>query len=336
MSEIASLVQPIETTCTAELATSYQSYRVSLDPEAWSAAEKLYDWLSEEGEPPFLERLHSCRSQAWFARHEETGNVRVVTSTCKLRWCPLCGSARRNWIASQVREWLNDRPMAKFVTLTLKHSDLPISDQLSKLRSCFLSLRRSVFFRRKCHGGIWFLQVKKSKKTQQWHPHLHCLINSEFIDRRALSAKWEQITTDSPVSDIRLVVDDAKAAGEVARYCSAPCRLPDLNICDAIELHYALMSKRMCGTWGDGRSILLRPPKSDDYDKWKNVGDWQSVTAAANRHPAAKLILQSWKNQTVLPAGITFSSFDEKSQKSMVELFANDRSQPYLDFYHST
>lgn len=336
MAEVASLVQTIETSTGIDEAISYQTFRIKRDLDSWTAARALYSWLSEEDGPPYLERLESCRTFAWFARHEETGRVRVVTTTCKLRWCPLCQSARKNWVAMQVSDWLAGHRMAKFLTLTLKHSDCPLSEQITALRASFLKFRNSIFCRRKCRGGIWFLQVKKSKRSKQWHPHLHCLIDSDFMDRRTISTKWEKITKDSMVTDIRLVIDNDRAANEVARYCASSARLAEFNAPEGVEIFYALHGKRICGTWGTGREIKLRPPKFEDGEKWKTVGTWKAVRSAGESHSSARLILEAWRNDTPLAEGITMNVPGKTIAKLNREFFARRGFQPFLDFYHHT
>lgn len=336
MASADSLLVAIETSPDIEEAISYQTHRIRQDLDAWTAARHLYLWLSEDDGPPYLERLEACRSFAWFARHEQTGKVRVVTTTCKLRWCPLCQSARRNWVSSQVSEWLAAHPMAKFVTVTLKHSDCGLLEQIAYLRKCFVKLRSSSFFRRKCRGGIWFLQVKRGKRSKQWHPHLHCLIDSEFMDRRTLSSLWEKITKDSCVTDVRLVVDDDKAANEVARYCAGSARLAEHTECDALEIFYALHGKRISGTWGTGRDIKLRPPKFEDSDSWKTVGGWKEVTGAGDENASARMILDAWKNQTPLAAGISMAGEGKNLTTFLSEYRTRPGYQPFLDFYHHT
>jgi len=336
MAEGPSLVQTIETTQVSEEALSYQAFRIRDDLDSWTAAKKLYEWLEDDDSPPYLTRLESCRSYAWFARHKQTGQVRVVTTTCKLRWCPLCQSARRNWVSSQVSEWLSAHRMAKFVTVTLKHNDCLLSEQVAYLRKCFVKLRASSLFRRKCRGGIWFLQIKRSKRSKQWHPHLHCLIDSDFIDRRTLSSLWEKITKGSMVTDVRLVVDNDKAANEVARYCASSARLAEFSPLDRFEIFHALHGKRICGTWKNGREIKLRPPKFEDSDSWQTVGGWKEVTGAGGQHVSARLILEAWKNNTPLAAGISMACQGNTAAEFLKEFRSRPGYQPYLDFYHNT
>ncbi len=329
-----SLLVHIETSLDIGGATSYQTFRIKHDLDAWTAARVLYGWLGEEDGPPYLERLESCRSYAWFTRHERTGRVRIVTTTCKLRWCPLCQSARRNWVSAQVSEWLAAHRMAKFVTVTLKNSDCELAEQIAYLRKCFVKLRSSSLFRRKCRGGVWFLQVKKGKRSKQWHPHMHCLIDSEFIDRRTLSGLWEKITKDSMVTDIRLVVDKDKAANEVARYCAGSARLAEHSAPEAIEIFYALHGRRIAGTWGTGRKIKLRPPKFEDRNSWKTVGGWKEVTGAGPAHATARMILDAWKNNTPLAAGVSMVPTPKSMKDLDAEFYRRPGVQPFLDFYH--
>ncbi|GAI69705.1 unnamed protein product, partial [marine sediment metagenome] len=59
-------------------------------PSEWDATRDAYAlWDLDDGGTR-LDRLEECRTYAWFAIHETTGSVRVLSSACHLRWCPLC------------------------------------------------------------------------------------------------------------------------------------------------------------------------------------------------------------------------------------------------------
>ncbi|GAI91254.1 unnamed protein product, partial [marine sediment metagenome] len=138
-------------------------------PNEWDATADAYSaWDSDDGGSR-LDRLEECRTYAWFAIHETTGIVRVLSSACHLRWCPLCAEARARFLAHSVRAWYKSARAPKLLTLTLRHSDIPLQSQIDFLYECFRKLRRSKYISSRIRGGIWFFQIKWMKKTDGWH-----------------------------------------------------------------------------------------------------------------------------------------------------------------------
>lgn len=332
MSE-TSLVHPLETTVRHTLPSSYRRYRIEQNPGRYEKVEQLYSALDAVDFSTYIDRLEACRSRSWFGRNIETGDVRVFTTTCKLRWCPMCSNARRAWLQKSIGHWLKDITEPKFLTLTLKHSDAPLAVQIRLIYSYFRNLRRSTFWTRKVDGGVWFFQLKKSDSDGLWHPHLHCVLDSDWLLHSQLSLLWERITCGSPVVDIRAVRDPEKSADYVARYATSPANLIHLELSDAVECFRALHGRRICGTWGTARKVPLRPPKCDDFEGWRHIGGWSVVTQCADTHPAAALILKAWQTNSVLAADITMSDV-EREITGLPFLKVSEGPEQYkFDFY---
>jgi len=308
----SSLVHPLETSVQRQLPTSYRLYRIEQNPDLYEKAKQLYSALDAVDYTSHIDRLSACRSRSWFSRHEDTGKVRVFTTTCKLRWCPMCNAARKNWLRKSVGAWIEDITEPKFMTLTLRHCDKPLADQIRLLYTYFRNLRRSSYFNRKVSGGIWFFQLKKSDTDDLWHPHLHCVLDSDFLPHNHLSLLWERITHGSPIVDIRQVRNPESAADYVARYATSPANLNHLETDDAVECFRALHGKRICGTWGSARKVPLRPPVTDDKEAWKHIGGWSVVTQCADSHEAAALILKAWLTDSCLPAGVSMNELERE------------------------
>ncbi|GAI69077.1 unnamed protein product, partial [marine sediment metagenome] len=191
-------------------------------PNEWDATADAYSaWDSDDGGSR-LDRLEECRAYAWFAIHETTGIVRVLSSACHLRWCPLCAEARARFLAHSVRAWYKSARAPKLLTLTLRHSDTPLQSQIDFLYECFRKLRRSKYISSRVRGGIWFFQIKWSKKTAAWHPHIHALIDADFIPQAQIKARWAKFTKGSDVVDIRACWSPDSAANHVGRYATRP------------------------------------------------------------------------------------------------------------------
>lgn len=284
--------------------------RHSCYPE-FHAAELVYEALDLYSHRHRDKILQGCRSAAWFVRHFETGEVKVASSSCKLRWCPVCARARRAYIAHEIAEWLEDCDHPKFLTLTLKHTSAPLDHQVTHLYKFFRELRRRKEFAKAVTGGVWFFHIKKSKDDGLWHPHLHCLITGLYIPKRLLRNLWIQVTYGSEVIGIRAVHEYDKASSESARYAACPGSLAGLALEDATEMVEAMHGRRICGTWGTGRAVSLRPRPIEDRHMWYSVGRWQAVTADYKTNHNASAILHAWKTNQSLPEGIEYYPEDK-------------------------
>lgn len=273
-------------------------------------AHRVYEALDSGLLRPRNQQLERCRSNAWFARNIHTSEVRIVSNACHLRWCPVCAGFRKNFIGHSVSEWLRDLRYPKFLTLTFKHRDWPLSEQLDALYRYFRLLRKRREFLEIVSGGIWFFQIKKSKRDHLWHPHIHCLIDGKFLPHKLLKEMWLEITTESHIVDIRPVKDPDGAALECSRYAARPATLSPLSLDSAIELVQSLHGKRTCGSWGIGRCVSLKPPKVTNKSDWVNVGSWQVVFNLRRCNPQASAIFYAWSNNKPLDPGISLSRID--------------------------
>lgn len=331
-----SSVHTIETSERLPLPSSYRAYRIGLNPDLYEKANQLYSAVDAVDYTSYIDRLDSCRSRSWFARHKDTGKVRVFTTTCKLRWCPMCVAARRAWLQGSIGEWLKGIEQPKFLTLTIKHNGLPLSLQIKNLYTYFKNLRRSAFWRRKVAGGVWFFQLKKSDTDELWHPHLHCVLDSDWMLHETLSGLWNEITHGSPIVDIKIVRNPEKSADYVARYATAPANLIHLDTDDAVDCFRSLHGRRICGKFGTAEVIHLRPPKCDDKDEWQHVGGWSVVTQCADSHPAALLILQAWQSNSVLAPSISMYDLEYEIRNGFKRLVDDGPFQYNLAFYDTS
>lgn len=289
------LLDTKETTALERPPDTFQALCVKNSPQEWKQARAVYKLLEDTHQLYKLDALDYCRKVSWFVRHEETGKVKIASQHCHLRWCPLCASSRRNYISHQVKDWCEKRSHLKFITLTIKHSDDTITEQIDHLYNSFKKLRKNKEFKKHITGGIWFFQIKMSKTSEQWHPHLHVIGTGKFYSNRRLSALWERITGDSKICNIKSVKDKEKAVQYAARYAAKPAELAKLPIADAAELVVCMHGRRICGSWGIKPPISFRPKKPEDADQWKNIGDYFYVAQLYNDDPSAKAIFDAYR-----------------------------------------
>jgi hypothetical protein len=285
-----------ETTGKSHNPHSYRAFLVSGIPGDMTFTESVY----REWDEITLRRRHSqlllCRTSAWFMVHRETKAVRVSSTACGLRWCPLCIRTRRHIITESTMQWLQKTKKAKFLTFTLKHHTSPLGDQIDALYKYFRAIRKHPLFKSKIQGGIWFFQVKKSKDERYWHPHIHCLCEGKYIDQRDLSKLWEKITHGSRIVDIRAVKDNKKSAEYVARYAAAPCRLFGHTLPDAVEIVSSLHGRRICGTFGTAKGIALRPHSQEDIGEWVCIDSYHNISLSCTIDENARLLWIAWTN----------------------------------------
>jgi hypothetical protein len=274
--------------------TSYRQFAIAACRRDIDFADSIYQAIDRADSSHKAAVFRGCRTSAWFVRHNVSGEIRVASSKCHARWCPLCIKSRRYVITLAAIKYITaiDRP--KFLTLTMKHSNAPLKNQIENLYRNFKEFRRRPWTKKRLKGGIWFFQIKRSEQSGQWHPHLHILLDAKFTPKEEISEKWLETTKSSNIIDIRAIHNAKKAAEYVARYSAAPCRLVDYSIDDALEIVRALHGQRIVGTFGTAKGIKLSAQKPDDAEAWERLDSFS--TTALNRHydPKYRDIWTAW------------------------------------------
>jgi len=293
-----SLVHPIETTIDSRLPHSYSDYRARRHADEYQAALSLYCHIDNIEGTTRAEHFLQCRRWAYFARHRETGKVKVISNACRLRWCPLCAEAKANLIRSNVSEWMKTVKRPKLLTLTVQHTNEPLGVQIERLYKQFRLFRQHKTLKKAIRGGVWFFQLTYRPKSCQWHPHLHCVLDANYISKRLLSLEWLATTGNSFVIDIRAIKHPEKVAFDVARYTSRPCRLADFDKKDQTEIFTVFHRKRFCGGFGTGRQSLLLTKSFEGRANWQRLPAWEIVIANQRDNGAFQAILSAWLSNT--------------------------------------
>ena len=341
--KVLPLVHAIETSGAKRMPRAYRDFSVKHCQAEIDATREAYALMPEKNRQKRLDQYDTCRTRAWFVRHRETGELRVAAKSCKLRWCPLCAHKRSYFLVEQIKPWAESVSMLKFFTLTLKHSNAPLHDQVDNLYKFFQQFRKLRYLKDNMHGGVWFFQIKKSKASGQWHPHLHCLIDANYMAREKLSQLWQRTTGTSMVVDIRKAGDTAKVAEYVGRYSARPSTLAELELADRVEVVAALHRRRLLGTWGtakynpvreyrdeqnrllDGKpddltgvtvtdvsytGIATAMKKPPDAHEWERIGSWTSVWGCLDSDENAKAIFEAWRKDEPLADGVTMGHIE--------------------------
>jgi len=336
MSNPKPLLDTEETNVQNPLPSSYKRYKLEKYAAEYEATLEAYLSFNDPDSDKKAENLRGCSSHAYFTRHCHTGQVRVIATSCRLRWCPICSNRKRAYMSRAVEAWITSRKHPKFVTFTLSHSDTPLIEQIEKLYGCWRKFKRRSFFKKHFQGGVWFFQCHKSDTDSLWHPHLHVCTCGPFIQVPRLSNEWRKCTKDSFIVDVRSISNAQKAGEYVARYASRPGNLSDHCVSDQQELICAMFNRRICGQWGAARGLKLTPPKIEDKDLWHRIGYWSTVVGLKNTDRAARQILKSWFTHEPLDDGVNMNHIDVSSGLDNAFDRLKKRKpdlQTYLDIY---
>ncbi len=248
----------------------------------WARTRKrVAESLARTGQPPHRCReFFHCGLFAFVLRSvDDPDKYRIAGSCCHDRFCVPCATERSCIIAHNVIEIIGKREV-RFLTLTIKTHSEPLTEQLDKLYASFQRLRRRAIWTRAVTGGVAFLELKWSERGQRWHPHLHCLIEGTWIDKKLIQRSWREITGDSFVVDIRRPEGLSSVTDYVTKYASKPLNnsfATDEALLD--EAVVALRGRKLCVTYGRWRGKLLTttPPEGS----WENVGSLERMIAFA-------------------------------------------------------
>lgn len=240
--------------------------------------------LKEVGTTPSaLERFQECGGDCVIEYCEESKQFRARANYCHNRHCEPCNRAKANLLAANLRDRLQQRPDGRyrFITLTLKHTDRGLRDQIDKLYACFKKLRNTQAWKESQHGGVAILEVKWQPDSRQWHPHLHIIAEGGFLKQSDLSGEWLNCTGDSHIVDIRQLSSGKDAAHYVAKYVSKGTN-------DAVwtdpearqEWITAMKGTRTAATYGTWRGFKLLKVNKDEK-VWKKIGSLNYIVREA-------------------------------------------------------
>lgn len=242
----------------------------------------VYEAYRSMGRHRRLHRFVNCGSDVWLLIRRRIGDelqIRTSCNRCRDRFCPLCARCRSTILAANVAALIRERHCTvRLITLTLRHNDTALKDQLKRLTSCFNNLKRREWWKGKCKGGVMFTEIKLGRDSR-WHVHCHIIAEGTWMDSGELSDEWKAVTGDSPVVDIRAVENVEAASGYIAKYGSKPCDRSVLfspqRLIEAIE---AMHGSRTCTTFGEWRGKRLSA-SSDDTDNvgWERIGTIENI-----------------------------------------------------------
>lgn len=265
---------------------------------------QIYAYIHAGGGHDLTKQYERCRTDAWLVQHEETRELRIASRKCNQRWCPMCQKTKRWVITNSVAEWVGSVKYPKFVTFTLKSMNQTLEFQVQRLYESFVEMRRKKLWRQAVRGGVWFFQLTMNAKTGLWHPHIHVLVDSEYMPKKKLSQLWQQVTCDSWIIDIRKVENAEKAAEYVARYATVPGEILKCTIRQGAAMVIGLKNRRMCGAFGTAKGLSLRPKSNPEFVKWRKVMSYCAFVVGAKLDNYIGLVAQAYQDGKPFDADI--------------------------------
>ena len=229
------------------------------------------------------DRARTCG--AWMGIKTCTNNHHVgVTAFCnnhkRCRRCARADARKQSEKLYLVAKHLLKRQQVgyslKMLTVTIRNSGNVLAD-VATIKRCWPKLYRSMF-KSNFSAARSRLEIGPDNKTV----HAHILIYCRFIDVKAISAKWQELTGDSKIVDIRKVETNSDKKLRLA--CKEVCKyITDLDkwikqhgideACNQIaDLTLRLKGERFGETYGNFRSQVFKKtfnyamPKPEEHD----------------------------------------------------------------------
>lgn len=330
------ILDPHETKSPDRLKPTYrQQFLQSCQPEydaTLEAYKQIYPHPSDR--PRYA--LETCRDYAYFALNRVDSTVKVMSNGCRERWCPMCAGQKKKFASESVQQWIEALEKPRFLTLTMEHEEGKLLPQIEFLQDSFRRLRQRVYWKNHVFGGVWFLQIHRSKHDGCWHPHLHILLEGKYMEKEDLSDLWQLVTFGSYIIKLKRVHDVERAAKYVARYSARPAVLSEMPLADRMEIIRALKGKRMCGTFGTAKVVTLTPPKIESDADWVHVGFYDTLVKDAWTDRAAREILLNWCHEYPISDELFEAYTGRKVYEPLITPKKPEPIQYLLDFYDST
>lgn len=276
--------------------TPEQDFRFSLhaiERNQWLAAMRVLD-----PQGPRLRRFILCGSDAWVYEDPETGRYSVRASTCNLRFCPVCRLRKQLELHDTIYNHLmtHSREPWQFWTLTMKHCEAPLKMQCDHLRHAFRKLRQRSLFKKAVAGGYAVIEITRNTVLNQWHPHMHVLVQTSHCDWAKLRKAWCCVTLGSNVIDCQKVKTLDKSAAYMSKYCGKPPQNLDLTNLDLCRDYYeAIYHGRFAISFGNCHALpdddAPEPPVKPTLIKVGALSD--IIRKSREKDPIAIAILKS-------------------------------------------
>jgi len=262
--------------------------------DEWLRGRNLYFLSTGMESSKHVKHYDDCCTGASMYHNRETGELKVISGACNLRWCPICARKKAFKVSQDITAWLADYESPRFLTLTMKHSKLPLGEQIDKFQEAWRKFYRSEEFKGHVDQAIWAFQITWNNKRREWHPHLHILYKGSYWDKMEIRRLWRICSKGSYIIDIRKTDDREECIKYIARYVGRPCSLEGIPESKYAELYYGTKGRRMFGQVGAKKPRIIQPPQKLDRSKWVKLGSLKQMIQFAQWDWDSWRIIKAW------------------------------------------
>jgi len=256
----------------------------------WINALPSLDWTFQQ-----KENYRTCGTFPVIEYDETSERIRVRTQTCKSRFCPACRKHRQYRWRVTIEAALNHLTNSNWqlITLTQQHTDDPLKTQLARLRKSFRKLRQTNLWKASIRWGIAVIEVTYNADTKQWHPHLHILAPTNYIDYSKLRQCWRKATNGSHIIDGTKIKSLAHATAYLSKYLGKP---PSFAVFEEpgriAEYSDAMKNAKMLLPFGDYPDAAKPEQREKPTTIWKQIGTLESImNLSISGHKIARRIV---------------------------------------------
>ena len=205
-----------------------------------------------------------CGCHHWLYQNvNDDASFKVSANRCHSRFCVPCTQVNARITAAVLRKWIEKREV-RFLTLTIRHGQTPLADQIKHLKESFNRLRERVSWKKRVTGGVAFFELTWNDESKTWHPHLHVLMEGVFFPHNLLSAEWKEVTAGSYIVHIKPCKNKSETADYVAKYVTKGWSRSMLKDESATtEAIRALHGRRLAAVFGNWKGLKLREAKQE-------------------------------------------------------------------------
>ena len=193
----------------------------------------------------------------------DNGNEKIISSYCRLRYCPQCQYRKSIKNFGQIIKVANSLNCAWIhLVLTIRNCE---SADLSKSIDVLFKNSTKFFnnYKKNFKGVLRACEVTYNKTEDTYHPHLHCLIavnksyftSRYYVKQKDLLLTWRALLNDKDNGGVFVsrVTDKSCSVAEIAKYCLKPldCDIPEKKRLEVYQnIFTALKGKRLLQTFG--------------------------------------------------------------------------------------
>ena len=214
-------------------------------------------------------KLEQC-CQGAIVRVRDDGTCGVTCARCRDRICPLCSARRSREASMRTTAAIAGMDSPKHLVLTAPAVLAGLDRQMRHIREAMKHLRRRELWKERCRGGVYTWEITRNAKTGRWHPHVHLVIDAEYMEQRLLVELWREalqrtetwgyLADDAPCYVwINAVHSRGKMGTYIGKYISKPQEVADWPPEAIREYAAATRGVRMLATFGNLHGTSLDP-----------------------------------------------------------------------------